>query len=150
MRRAFTLFELQVTLFLTVMVLSMLFLFTFYFQRNFYHYRETFDAQRDTQVFFDWLHQRASNSRLITSTENGIRFVDFAGVEHQLVIGEEGPSYDGVTFFGEPVAAEMKTDETDDGMEISVVLTWENRTQTFRPVYPKPAHLGLMEVAHEL
>ena len=151
MKQAFTLFELQVTLLLTTIVLAMLFLFTFYFQRNFFHYRNTFTQQREARVFFNWIHQQALNSRLITSSAGELRFVGFDGSEHLLQLDEEqGPTYEAVVFFNDPLKVDIKTDDTDLGTELSVTLTWDRRSEAFKRTYPKPQHLGLMEAAHAL
>ena len=150
MKRAFTLFELQITLLLTVILMALLFLFTLYFQRNYLHYAGTFRYQRESSVFLDWVGKQARNSTSITTSDNLVRFKLLDGSETLLELDEKGVLYDQLPFFSENITVDIEVDSKSNNFVLAIDLTRKEETRHLEIRYPKPRHLGLMEAAHAL
>ena len=141
--RGFTLLELQISLLLTIMVFSLLFLFTFYFHKNNQTYTEAFTAEREAGTFFSWVDDTLRNAYQIHSGKQSWRFLLLDGSERVLQVEDSGPVYAGVAFFQEPVEADLLFDGLPQKLTCRISIKQGDRVFHFQAEHPRPAYLGL-------
>lgn len=141
--RGFTLLELQISLLLTIMVFSLLFLFTFYFHKNNQAYTDLFAAEREAGTFFTWIDDTLRNSYQIQTGKQSWRFLLLDGTERELVVNDNGPVYAGVVFFQESVEADLLFEGPAQKLTCRISIKRGDRVFQFQAEHPRPAYLGL-------
>ncbi len=133
MKRGFTLIELQVTLMLTLVVLSLLYLFTYYFLSNYHQYVETTAFRRDCFTFFRWIDTHMRNASRVQLNKTTVHFHLRDGRTETLSLAEQGPNTSSQPFFRSLVQVQFSLDPQEEGRLLQVsVHGQEERVFRFR------------------
>ena len=127
----FTLVELQISLILTLLILSGLFAFTRYYYINHFHLRDRLAFQRQSLILFDWAEHQWRNATGFEVDEHSIRFHLFNGGENLLRWDEKGPSYQGARFYTEPVLFKLNAHHSQNSRSLMIEVTQSGLTQRF-------------------